>query len=499
MSQRRQHSSMSARKILSNTFIQIFGKVITAVLSVVVIKAITSLETIPGLGGIPAEYKLIYTYLAFFGIVADFGLFTIAVREMSSAKTEEEQQFILGNISGMLLFTITLAMALASLFIFLIPAENYTWTVKVGVAIAAITTVFTMMASTISSILQVHLKMTSATIALIIGKIIMTGYIGYVVWNFQTIPYAFYHLIFAGILGSVVTYIMTVFYTHRFFPFTFRYNIPYWRKVFKEAFPYGLAIILSTIYFKIDVLILSFFRDKSEIAIYGYPSSIVELLSILPIYFMNSTLPTLTRAFEESKEQVQKILRQAFNFLALITFPIVMGGIVLARPLMSFVMNESFLTGNVSGYYGADLAFQLLLLPTLFAFLNTLFSFTLIAAGEQSKLLKINFFGVLFNIIANLVFVPQYGFIASGVITIISELIIITLTYRECRKNIRIPFDYSSLAKITFSAVVMGGFIYLARDSVGVIPLVGIGGLIYFFCILPFIALNQEMMAIIKK
>lgn len=490
---------MSARKILSNTFIQIFGKVITAVLSVMVIKAITSLETIPGLEGLPADYKLIYTYLAFFGIVADFGLFTIAVREMSQTKDIEEQRFIMGNISGMRLFTITLTMALASLFVFFIPAENYSWTVKVGVAIAAITTIFTMMASTTSSILQVHLRMGSATIALIIGKVIMTGYIIYVVWNFQTIPYAFYHLISAGILGSLVTYIITVVHTKRFFPFTLQYDFPYWKKVFREAFPYGLAIILSTIYFKIDILILSFFRDKNEIAIYGYPSSIVELLSVLPIYFMNSTLPTLTRAFEESKEQVQKILRQAFNFLALITFPMVAGGIILARPLMGFIMNDGFLTGNVDGYYGADLAFQLLLLPTLFAFLNTLFSFTLIASGSQGRLLKINFYGVLFNIIANLIFVPQYGFIAAGIITTFTEIIIISLTYLECRKKVRVLFDLPTLMKITFATLVMGVFIYLTQHSMGVVPLVGVGALIFVFSLLPFIAFDKEMMKLLKK
>src|SRR5690606_14935222 len=182
----------------------------------------------------------------------------------------------------------------------LIPLENYTWQVKVGVAIAAVTTVLTMMASTTSSILQVHLKMELPTIALVIGKIIMTAYIAYVVIFFQQIAYAFYHLIFAGVVGSLVTFIITYAYTKKVFPFAPKFHPTYWKKVFKEALPYGIAIILSTLYFKIDVLLLSFLRDKNEIAIYGYPSSVIELISIFPIYFMNSVLATLTRAFDES-------------------------------------------------------------------------------------------------------------------------------------------------------------------------------------------------------
>jgi len=488
-----------ARRILSNTAIQVMGKLITAVISIAIIKYITSLETIPGLEGLPAEYKLIYTYLTFFGILADFGLFTIAVREIAQAKEEEEQEFILGNIFGMRLFTIITAMALASLFIFLIPLENYSLNVKYGVAIAAITTVFTMLASTTSSILQVQLRMGPPTIALIIGKTIMASYIIYTVIFFREIPNAFFHLIYAGIAGALVTFIITYVYTKKVFPFKPKYNFYYWKKIFKEALPYGLAIILSTIYFKIDVLLLSFLRGKHEIAIYGYPSSIIELLTIIPIYFMNSTLPTLSRAFEENRDKAKKIIRLAFNFLSLLAFPMVVGGLILARPLMNFIMNEKFLTGNVTGYFGADIAFQLLLFPALFAFLNTLFSFTLIASGKQAKLLKINFYGVLFNIVTNLIFIPQYGFVAAGITTIFSEIIIIILTYRACQKEIRLSFDYSTISKIMLGTAIMGIFVYFVQDLVPLIPLIGLGILVYLGSLIPLRVINKEVLSTIRK
>lgn len=491
--------SKTAQRILSNTAIQIFGKLITAVISIVIIKYITALETIPGLEGLPAEYKLIYTYLAFFGIIADFGLFTIAVREMSQARDQEEQMHIMGNIFGMRMFTIITAMALASVFVFLIPLENYTLTVKYGVAIAAITTVFTMMASTTSSILQVHLKMTMPTIMLMLGKLIMGGYIIYVVTYFRQIDNAFYHLLYAGIFGTAFTFITTYWFTKRWFVFKPKYDFTYWKQVFKEALPYGIAIILSTIYFKVDVLLLSFLRDKQEIAIYGYPSSIIEMLAIFPIYFMNSTLPTLSRAFQESKEKAKTIISLSFQFIQLITFPLVIGGVVLARPIIAFIMNDEFLTGNVAGYFGADLAFQLLLIPTLFAFINTLFSFTLIANGNQSKLLRINLYGVIFNIVTNLIFIPSYGFIAAGITTFLSEILIIFLTYRECQKHIRFSLPWKTSLKTLFAALVMGVFVWMLQDHIFIVPLVMIGALVFFLMLIPLRILNQETLGSLKQ
>lgn len=488
-----------ARKILSNTAIQVTGKLITAVLSIIIIKYITSLETIPGLSGLPAEYKLIYTYLMFFGILADFGLFTIAVREMSQARSEEETHSILGNIFGMRLFTIILAMTMASLLVFLIPFENYTLQVKYGVALAAITTVFTMLESTTSSILQVRLKMWLPTLSIVIGKCIMATYIVYTVTHFQRIDNAFYHLIAAGITGTLVSFLITFRYTKKFIPFTPRFEKLYWKKIFKEALPYGLAIILGTIYLKVDILLLSVFRPKEEIALYGYPASMIELLLILPIYFMNSTLPTLSRAFKDNTEKIQQIFSLAFNFLYTMAAPIAIGGIILARPLMALITNEAFLTGNTSSTYGADFAFQILLIPCSIAYLTTLLKFTIIASGNQGKLLKLNTAGVLFNIITNIILIPSYGFPAAAFTTLLSELLLFSITLKECKKYCQLRIDWITITKVTLGGAIMGAFVYLSQNSIPTIPLIGIGGLIYVTSLIPLGVINREMLAHINK
>jgi O-antigen/teichoic acid export membrane protein len=68
-----------ARKILSNTASQVAGRFATAFLAVVVVKILTVYLGQSGYG----QYATIYEFLAFFGAFADFGIFTIAVREMS--------------------------------------------------------------------------------------------------------------------------------------------------------------------------------------------------------------------------------------------------------------------------------------------------------------------------------------------------------------------------------------------------------------------------------
>ena len=119
-----------ARKILSNTFIQIAGKIFGALVSVFIVKLITNFLSVGGYG----EYVSIYEFLAFFGILADLGLFTIAVREM--AKYEDRTNFILGNVLSLRTIMSMVAMSLAIGVAFLIPQYRETY-LPIGVAIAS--------------------------------------------------------------------------------------------------------------------------------------------------------------------------------------------------------------------------------------------------------------------------------------------------------------------------------------------------------------------------
>jgi O-antigen/teichoic acid export membrane protein len=70
---------MSNRKIYSNTIAQIGGKILTALISIVMIKLLTGYLDLAGYG----LYSKIYNYLSIFAVIADLGLYTITVRELS--------------------------------------------------------------------------------------------------------------------------------------------------------------------------------------------------------------------------------------------------------------------------------------------------------------------------------------------------------------------------------------------------------------------------------
>jgi O-antigen/teichoic acid export membrane protein len=491
----------TARKILSNTVAQVIGKILVVLLGLAVVKITTSYLSVEGYG----EYIIIYEFLAFFGIAADLGLFTIAVKEMS--QDEERIPKIIGNILSLRTILVTATMLMAIAAVFLMPSYENTY-VPIGVAIASITVFITIINGTISSVLQTKLKMQQASIAAVLGKIITVGVMVYIVFfGFpQDATKGFFMLLVAGIIGNFAMLLITNHYVKKVTPLVYRFDLDLWKEILTKSLPYGLALILNTIYFRIDSILISVIRGQEEVGVYGVAMKMLEHFAILPLYFMNSVLPVLTRTIKEKSEKYKQVIKYAFDFLAAFSIPMVVGGVILAYPIIFVASTPEFLSRLSEGFYGSDIAFQILIFALLFQFLNVLFAFILIAVNKQTKLLYINGACVIFNIVTNLIFIPYYGFRGAAVTSVLSELFILIATYFVAKKYLKFSINLKNLAKIIFSAAIMGAVIYFLQpitytyiQNWNILLLIPLGAVIYGLMLLATKTIDKNMLRLIRK
>lgn len=491
----------TARKILSNTLAQIIGKILVALLGFAVVKISTSYLSVEAYG----EYILIYEFLAFFGIAADLGLFTIAVKEMS--ENEERIEKIIGNILSLRTILVFLTMIIAVITVFAIPKYADT-KVPLGVAIASITVLITILNGTITSVLQTKLKMEQASITNVLGKIVSVGFMVYVAFfGFPTdSDTGFYMLLVAGIIGNLVMLISTKYFVRKVVKLRYQFDLKLWKAVLVKSLPYGLALILNTIYFRIDSILISVIRGSGEVGIYGVAMKMLEHFAILPLYFMNSVLPVLTKSIKEKSTKYKQVIKYSFDFLAALAVPLVVGGVILAYPLIFIISTPEYLSRVSEGFYGSDIAFQILIFALLFQFLNVLFAFILIAVNQQTKLLYINAVCVVINIVTNIIFIPKYGFVGAAFTSVFCEFFILFATFFVARHYLAFKIHPGKLIKILFSALVMGSTIYFLQapsykliQNWNVFPLIFIGMGVYGGMLFLTKTVDKEMLAIIKK
>jgi O-antigen/teichoic acid export membrane protein len=476
-----------------------------ALLAVVTVKIVTNYLSVEGYG----EYALIYEFLAFFSIAADMGLFTIAVREMS--KDEKDIPKILGNVLTLRTILIVVMMVVATVTVFLIPKYEDT-RIPLGVAIATLSVFFTILNGTVTSVLQTKLKMHISSLAQISSKVIQVAYMLYVV--LVAFPktggadpiQGFYHLLIAGVIGNLVMLFITQHFVSKIAPIRYQLDKKLCKDVFLKALPYGIALILNTVYFRIDSILISLIRGQAEVGIYAVAMRVLEAFAIIPLYFMNSVLPVLTKSLKEKTDQYKLIIAYSFDFLAALGLPLLVGAYVLAYPIVFIVSSPEFLTRFNEGFYGSDTALKILMFALVFQFLNTLFAFVLLAVNKQSKILYINAACVLFNIIGNLIVIPHYGFRGAAVTSVLSELLILILTAATAYHYLKYKINLVTTLKITISALLMGVAVhylqpvsYALLENAGVLLLVPVGALIYGLLLIATKAVDKEMLKLLLR
>jgi len=496
----------TARKILGSTLSQLIGKFLVGLLSIIVIKLLTNYLSQEQYG----DYNFIYDFLAVFGIMADLGLYTVAVREMS--KDESSIPVLLGNILTIRTMVAILVMLLAIGGGFLLPIispEHAKDRVPIGIAIASITVLLALLNGTLTSVLQVRYRMAQSAIALVAGKIISIAYIAYIVVIALTRDpqTGFYHVIGAGIIGNIAMLATTSWYTRRLTEIRYRFDWTLIRGVFIKALPYGLALILSTIYFRLNTILLFNLKGSQEVAFYSVGMRLVESLLIISLYFMNSVLPILTKSIESRDNRHGRIIQNAFEFLAIMGFGVVSGGCVLAYPIVAVISEPKYLSRISEGIYGSDIGLQILLFALMFSFINTLFSFILIAVNQQKKLLVINIGAIFINLVINMLIIPKYGFRGAAATSVVAECYILMATFLASRRYLAYRIHFTNLFKIIGASLVMAGVVYAARDpsfalmqNKNILLLIPLGGLLYaIFLWLTGVITSEKLGTLLKK
>jgi O-antigen/teichoic acid export membrane protein len=494
----------TAKKILGNTAVQVAGRAVMAAASIVILKAISGFLSVEGYG----MYTGVWEFLAFFGIAADLGLFTIAVREMG--KGERERSFIIGNILGIRITLAVIVLTLAVIAAFMIPKYSDTFMAG-GIAIASMAVFLSILHGTVSSVLQVELKMQYATLGLVGGKILSLAWMLLVIYYFfvgDPSAEAFYGLILAGVIGNLFAFIFTFSFAVRYAKIRPLFDKAYWKEIMFTSAPYGLALILNMVYFRIDSLMILFIKGPQELGFYGPPMRVLEILSVIPVYFMNSVLPVLSRAVRDGSEKVQRILKLSFDFLFMAGFPMVAGIFILAYPIIFLITQPEFLSDLDNGIYGSDIALKILVFAMFFAFLNSLFTYSLVAVNKQSHLLWINGSAAILNIVGNLYAIPIWGFRGAGVASVLTEIYILVIAWLVARRHLKYQLDFVAFGKTAVATGVMAAVVWYLREpsyywfgleNLSALLLSVIGAVVYGAMLLLLKAVPEEFMGKMKE
>ena len=430
------------KKIASNTLAQIGSKAVTAVISIFLIGILTKHLWVELYG----SYNKVYNYLGIFAFLADLGLYAIMIREISLGKVGAEK--IVGNVLTLrTILWIWIIFGALWIAVFL-PGLGDPLTLG-AIFIVWIFTLVSLVNSAILALMQSQMKMEFSFISLVVGKLLnIFLVIFFLVYLFGNGPEntAFLSVFIAGLLWVVLNTYLNYLYARKFVSIKYLFDREYITHIFKISLPYGLALFLSVVYFKIDIFLLPFFENSSladrSIGLYSLPMKIVEVLMVVGGFYLNSLLPSLSEKFEEKKyNEISQIL--AVSIQVLLAFWLLIATLwnLFGAETIRIIATPEFLTPAWHNYNSLQ-AMRIVLWVLVFHFIALAFIYILIASGRQKVLLMVNGTIVLVNIVGNIIFIPFYSFVGAAGVTLFSQALLMCVVGVIVLRTIPLPLKY---------------------------------------------------------
>lgn len=244
-------------------------------------------------------------------------------------------------------------------------------------------------------------------------------------------------------------------------------------RMVRESWPLAAILVLNTIYFRIDMLMLPIWREAPEIGLYALAYRLVENTLFFPAMVGGLLLPHLSQAFHQRQHaHAQQLVTQALRVVATVAAITAVIFIAAPREILTLIAGHQFAA--------AAPLLQILTLALVVMFFGNILGFTLVAQKQSKFLLKLYLVLVVVNILGNIVAIPALGAAGAALITLVTEIIACSAAAYKVAGTLSIALPLSFRWSLVAYGAVFSALIYFLPGAVSdIYKIVVIGALAF--------------------
>lgn len=364
------------------------------------------------------SYATAIAIAGWFEIIANWGLNTLTIREVSQDRSQASRYLL--N---------TAILRLGTSLIGSVPIFIYWWGVRVAgnpldanlaaaILLLMAGMVFSSMGQGVAGLFYAFEEAERPAAIATVTTILKVGF-GVAA---LLLGFGFVGLAAVSILVNLITLVILVVAAFRRFPLRgpWRVDFKLQRQMVYLSYPLMINHLFAVIFFQVDIPILQQFRGDAEVGWYNSAYKWVNAFNVIPAFFTFALFPVISRQIKHSIEDARRTFRMSIKLMVLTALPLAVMTTFLAHWLIFLLGGNAFLP------HGA-IALQLIVWSIPFGWLNSVTNYVLIALGQERMQTKAFIIGVGFNLITNLIFIPRYGYVAAAITTIVSEIVLLAV------------------------------------------------------------------------
>ena len=284
-----------------------------------------------------------------------------------------------------------------------------------------------------------------------------------------------------GIYGITISYILANMITliYEFYVLrkhitkpNYELDISFCKTIIKLSLPFAVGGILYSIYYSIDVVMITNLVGNYSTGIYNATYKLISVLTLFYSIYTAVIFPVMSKFYKNDTSLLLISFEKSVKYLMLVMIPIAIGTMLYSLDIIQLIYGHE--------YDAASSVLSILIWTVCLLFINGACNTLLLASHKEVTTLKIYGIAAVFNVILNFFMIPVFAENGAAITTVLSDLLIfIIFSYVMYRMgfspNKKIYFD---IIKIIVGSVIMGIVLYFLNLNMWVALPVGI--IIYF-------------------
>jgi O-antigen/teichoic acid export membrane protein len=234
---------------------------------------------------------------------------------------------------------------------------------------------------------------------------------------------------------------------------TFKWDTAFALVILKRSFPYAMLILLMTIYYRIDSVMLERMIGDEQTGIYAQAYRFFEASNMFAYLFAALLLPMFSRMLK---------LKQSVNELVDCAFKILIGFGIILTVFCCFHSYEIMDFRYDTDILDSSRIFTVLMICFLFISSTYIYGTLLTANGNLFYLNIIAGVGVLLNIVLNFILIPKHQAFGSAIASLITQSLTGLAQLVLCFSIFKLNFNSMLLKFLLFSSgILFLGYIFL--------------------------------------
>jgi O-antigen/teichoic acid export membrane protein len=285
-----------------------------------------------------------------------------------------------------------------------------------------------------------------------------------------------------GLIGVNVIYLIAALFLWLYYYIVVRvryirprlyFDLGYWKKMLREAFPLGIAAVLRKVSWHVDTLILGAMGTAAAVGLFSGAYKVVQGLNLIPLCFALPLFPVFSRLAQSSTESLFSSYEKALKFLFVVSLPLVVFLTVCSEKIVTLFLGKQFVE--------ATIALQILAWALLFLFPTSLYVYLFTALGKQTLFAVSSAACLGINIVLDVVLIPKYSYVGACIGTLCAEITLFFVGFYFLRRLGSSLSLFRVAWKPLLASLSIGVVLYGLKDSsTAVVIAAAVGGFVIY-------------------